>query len=170
MSADARMPVSIIVERRKSQHPWQDHVWRPIGVLPRANPERWTLLVEGEGWAHFLACTLPLELHRGETEGYLVNLSQVPPVVYVVLRRGETTDEMEIEPFHATVCPYEAMSYGESGEEIVEGVPMPTEVHDWVKKFVATHHVEAPFVKRKKSGRATPDAQPPRSPRPEEFS
>jgi hypothetical protein len=141
MSADARMPVSIIVERRKSQHPWQDHVWRPIGVLPRA-----------------------------ETEGYLVNLSQVPPVVYVVLRRGETTDEMEIEPFHATVCPYEAMSYGESGEEIVEGVPMPTEVHDWVKEFVATHHVEAPFVKRKKSGRATPDAQPPRSPRPEEFS
>jgi hypothetical protein len=108
MSADAVMPVSVVIERRKSDHPWQDHTWRPIGILPRAAPERWKLLAESDGWAHFLAGTLKLELYRRETEGYLANLSQAQPVVYVVLRRGEEAGEMEVEPFHVTVCPHEA--------------------------------------------------------------
>ena len=107
------------------------------------------LLAEGDGWAHFQAGTLRLELFRGETEGYLVNLSQVPPVVYVVLRRGEEADENEVEPFHATVCPYEAMGYVESGDEIVEGVPMPPDVRAWVGEFVERYHVETPFIKRR---------------------
>ena len=109
-----------------------------------------------------------LELHRGETEGYLVNLSQVPPVVFVVLRRGEAADEMEVEPFHATVCPYEAMGYVESGDEIVEGVPMPQEVQDWVREFVAVYHVDTPFIKRRNRRADDADGEPAR--RREEMS
>jgi len=149
MSADAMMPVSIVIERCKSDHPWQDYTWHPIGVLPRAAPERWKMLAEGDGWAQFQAGTLRLELFRGETEGYLVNLSQDPPVVYVVLRRGEEADENEVEPFHATVCPYEAMGYVESGDEVVEGVAMPPEVRAWVGEFVERYHVDTPFIKRR---------------------
>jgi Protein of unknown function (DUF3305) len=149
MPADAVMPVGIIVERRKTDHPWQDHDWRAIGVLAHVAPERWRLLTEGEGWAQFHAGTLNLELHRGETEGYLINLSQKPPVVYVVLRRAEEESEMDVEPFHVTVCPNEAMSYDEGGDEIVTGVPMPPEVYAWVAEFVARYHVEAPFKKRR---------------------
>ena len=52
-------------------------------------------------------------------------------------------------PFLVTVCPYEAESYTESGEEIVEGVPMPPEILGWVQAFVDTHHVDQPFKKRK---------------------
>jgi hypothetical protein len=149
MSADAKMPVSVVIERRKSDQPWQDHTWRPIGILPRAAPERWKMLTEGDGWTHFQAGTLTLELFRGETEGYLVNLTQVPPVVYVVLRRGEEADENEVEPFHVTVCPYEAMGYVEGGDDVVEGVSMPPEVRAWVGEFVERYHVETPFIKRK---------------------
>jgi hypothetical protein len=149
MSADAVMPVGIVVERRKTDHPWQDHDWRAIGVLAHFAPERWKLLAEGDGWAQFHAGTLNIELHRGETEGYLVNLSQKPPVVYVVLRPGEEEGDEDIEPFLATVCPYEAMSYEEGGEQIVTGVPMPPEVCAWVAEFVARYHVDVPFKKRR---------------------
>jgi len=76
-------------------------------------------------------------------------LSQDPPVVYVVLRRGEDADENEVEPFHATVCPYEAMGYVESGNEVVEGVAMPPEVRAWVGEFVERYHVDTPFIKRR---------------------
>ena len=145
MPADAVMPVGIVVERRKTDHPWQDYDWHPIGVLAHVAPERWKQLAEGDGWAHFHAGTL----HRGETEGYLVNLSQNPPVVYIVLRRAEEDGEMDIDPFHATVCPYEAMSYEEGGDEIVAGVPMPPEVLAWVAEFVERYHVEIPFKKRR---------------------
>jgi len=152
MAADAVMPVGVMIERRKANHPWQDYDWLPIGVLAHVAPERWKLLAEGNGWAQYHAGTLNIELHRRETEGYLVNLSQDPPVVYIALRRSEDeASEMNIEPFHATVCPYEAMSFDEGGDEdeTVVGVPMPPEVLAWVGEFVERYHVDAPFKKRR---------------------
>jgi len=41
-------------------------------------------------------------------------------------------------------------SYIESGDEIVEGVPMPDAVLAGVGDFVETHHVEVAFKKRKR--------------------
>ena len=149
MAADAVMPVSVVVERRAVQNHWIDHVWRPIGVLPIAANDHGKLLAEGEGWSQFHGGTLDLELFRGETEGYLNNLSQVPPAVYVVLRKNEEAEGLEYEPFLATVCPYEAMGYSEGNDDLVEGVPMPPEILIWVQDFVTRHHVETPFVKRK---------------------
>ncbi len=94
MPADAVMPISVVIERRASDHPWQDHVWRPIGVLPRTASAPGAVLAEGDGWVQF-HCTLDLELFRGETEGYLTNLSQTPPVIFVVLRRNEDSKGLE---------------------------------------------------------------------------
>lgn len=151
-AADAVMTIGVVVERRATDSPWLDHVWRPVGVLPVANDERGKRLVEGEGWTNFHGGTLPLELFRGETEGYLVNLSQVPPVIYVVLRRNEDAgpdDVLEYSPFLATACPYEAMGYCAGNDDVVEAVPMPVEIVLWLRDFVAKHHVDTPFVKRK---------------------
>jgi len=149
MPADAVMPVSVVIERRVSSNPWCDHTWHAVGVLPRFKGARGTLLASGDGWEQYDAGGLDLELFRRETEGYLSNLSQNPPVVFVVLRRSESDDGLEYEPFLVTACPYEAMSYGAAGEEIVEGVPMPPEILAWVGEFVALHHVDEPFIKRK---------------------
>ena len=149
MPADAVMPISVVIERRASNSPWQDYVWRAVGVLPKAAAERGQLLASGEGWAQFQGGTLELELFRGETEGYLTNLSQTPPVVFVVLRRSEDAGELEYEPFLATACPYEAMGYTPGGDDLIEGVPMSPEVTAWVQEFVALYHVDAPFKKRK---------------------
>jgi len=149
MPADAAMPITVLIERRASDHAWQDHVWRPLGVLPRIAGEPGQVLASGEGWSHYYGGDLDLELYRGETEGYLTNLSQEVPVVFVVLRRNEESDGLDYQPFLATVCPYEAMGYTSGGDDIVEGVPMPPPVTAWVREFVARHHVDVPFVKRK---------------------
>jgi Protein of unknown function (DUF3305) len=149
MPAEAVMAISVVLERRAAKSPWLDHVWRPVGVLPLPSSEPGKLLAEGEGWAQYLSGTLDLELFRGETEGYLTNLSQDQPAVFVVLRRNDEDDGFEYLPFLATVCPYEAMGYTPGGDDIVEGVPMPPEVADWVRAFVAQHHVDEPFRKRK---------------------
>ena len=149
MPADNVMTVSVVVERRATGNPWQDQAWRPVGVLPHDSEERGKLLAEGDGWALFQGGTLPLELVRGETEGYLINLSQEVPRVFVVLRRNEEADDLEFEPFLATVCPYEAMGYSGGNDDVVEGVPMPPEIADWVRAFVTQHHVDTPFLKRK---------------------
>ena len=118
MSADASMSLGVVVERREIENPWQDYVWRPIAVISNAaRGERWRELQRGADWVHFLAATFDLELFRGETEGYLTNLSQNPPLIYVVLRQGEEAEDNEVEPFHVTACPFEAMGYHESGDD-----------------------------------------------------
>lgn len=151
MDNQATMTVGVVVERRDSDSRWVDHVWAPVAVIP--NPpdvgEPWHELRKGDGWAHFLARTLTLEIFRGETEGYRENLQQPRPAVFVVLRQGEEREDNDVEPFRVTVCPHEAMGYIESGDEIVEGVPMPDEVTTWLQSFVDHHHVDEPFRKRK---------------------
>ena len=70
------------------------------------------------------------------------------PCVYVVMRPGAAEAPFELEL--ATVSPYEAQDYTDSGEEIVEKVPMPAMLRSWVEDFVSVHHEEEVFVKRKR--------------------
>ena len=149
-AAHLQIPLGIVIERRDIDNPWLDYTWRPVAVIPGAAPvDEWRCIGAGEGWRQYHAKTLTLELFRGETEGYLSNLSQPVPAVFIVLRPGEEAGEHDVEPFHVTACPYEAMGYTEDGEEIVEGVAMPPEIIAMVQAFIDRHHVEEPFRKRK---------------------
>jgi len=153
MTPHEKMPIGVVLECRKIDNPWQDHVWRPVAVIPGAPPGcGWKVLRQGDGWVHYHAGTLELELHRKETEGYRLNLSQPSPTVFVVLRPNEDDDETEHEvvPFHVTVCPNEALDYDDGEDDTVEAVPMPEEVMAWVQAFVDEYHVEVPFQKRKR--------------------
>ena len=144
------MSIGIVLERREIDHEWQSHEWVGVAVIPGA-PEigEWLLLDEGEGWKRYHAGTLKLEVFRKETEGYRYNLSNNPPMVYVVLREDEESDE-ELEPFLATVCPFEAQAYLDGDEDLVEPIPMPAAVAAWLSDFVEEHHVDEPKYKRKR--------------------
>jgi len=146
--------IGIVLERRDIDNPWEDHTWAPVAIIPGAqamDPSgEWLELQKGEGWVHYHAGTLTLELFPGETEGYRSNLAGEWPFIYIVLNPGEEADEPEVVPFLATACPYEAESYTEDSEQIVEGVPMPPEMAAWVQDFVDRHHVDVAFQKRKK--------------------
>lgn len=155
MEKNETMPLGVVIERRRSDHPWLDFVWRPVAVIPGAparNPHgEWIELRQGEDWVQYHCGTLPLDLFRAETEGYKVNLSQHPPRIYVLLRQEDDPDSPhEYVPFLVTASPYEAQDYLDSGEEIVEGVAMPDEVVAFVQAFADTHHKEEVFVKRKR--------------------
>ena len=155
MGKQETIPLGIVLERRRLDHPWKDHDWIPVGVIPGA-PERdshgeWLLLKEGDGWARYHCGTLPLELFRKETGAYKLTLAQVPPRVYVVLREDEDAGAMhEMVPFAVTASPVEAEEYLDTSEDIVESVPMPPDVVAFVRDFVEHHHVDEPFHKRKR--------------------
>jgi len=150
VTAEILLRLGVVVERRDIVNRWQDYSWRAIAVIPNApETEGWKPLHSGENWVQYHARTLNLELFKRETQGYKVNLSMPTPSVFVVLRPGEESGEEEVEPCLLTVCPYEAESYVESGDEIVDGVPMPPELMALLHDFVDTHHIEQPFKKRK---------------------
>lgn len=150
-----RLPLGIVVERRKLDNPWRAFSWRPVAVIPGAGPMdpagEWTDLSQGDDWVQFHAGTLPLDLFPKETEGYRVNLSQEPPRLFVIMRSSDEADSRhEYAPFLVTACPFEAQDYLDSGDDLVEAVAMPEAVIAFVQSYVDQHHVDEPFHKRKR--------------------
>lgn len=154
MNKRESLRVGVVMRRQPSRHRWQDHLWRAVAVLPGApETENWRLLHDTTDATDYLAATLPIDLFPGETSGYLQNLAQQTPVVYVVLRpnEGGSSDDPDcpVRPFHVTVCPFEAQDYLD-GDDQVEVVPMPQAIASWTAEFARRNHVERPFEKRRR--------------------
>jgi len=91
-----------------------------------------------------------LDLHGAETEAYLHGLSAAVPAIYVVMRESEGADSDPLDVILVTASPYEAQDYTDSGEEIVEKVPMPAGLVAWVQEFVTAFHEDEVFIKRRR--------------------
>jgi hypothetical protein len=150
------IPVGVVVERTKGATQWVEVIWRPVNVLsgvPDTPP--WTKVSDDGERATFYAGTAEIELYRSESGNYRDKLLSSAPSVWVVLRA--TGGEPPYAIAAATVDPAEGESFTEVGQDTVEAVPMPEAIQDAVAAFVAEHHVEQRFVKRKRD-RADPEA------------
>jgi hypothetical protein len=150
------IPVGVVVERLKATSAWIDHVWRPVAVLtgqPDAAP--WTQLAGDADATTFYAGPAEIELFRSETTYYRDNLHSETPELWVALR--PTGGEPPFCILLVTANPAEGEALTEPGTDLVETVPMPDLIRDAVAAFVAEHHVEQVFVKRKRD-RANPEA------------
>jgi hypothetical protein len=141
--------VSVIAERRPAVSRWADEVWRIVAVLDgQAAAEPFTQLGEGpDGTARFFAGSTRLVLHRKESEAYRINLAG-DRALYVIMRPEE--GEQPFALHDVTASPYEAADYLDSGEELVEAVPMSDVIAAWMEAFCDYHHVETPFKKRRR--------------------
>ena len=151
-----RIPVGVVVERRKADSPWIDFVWRGIGVLPD-EPEMtpWTVIREQEGTTLFYAGSATVDLYRSETERYGDNLATGAPSIWIVLTPSEGTWPYAV--LVVTADPAEGEAFTEAGANLVEAVPMPEVLRQAIENFIAEHHVETEFVKRQRR-RADPEA------------
>lgn len=145
------MLVGVVVRRLPGVTRWARWVWRAVSVLPGAGPADWQVLRREGDAVEYHAATVPLELFRSDTEAYLTALGESVPCVYVVLREtGEPESARPLEVVLVTASPYEGQDYCDTGEEIVEKVPMPPGLVAWVRDFVDRHHQEEAFVKRRR--------------------
>jgi hypothetical protein len=163
LPVNTKIPVGVVVERRKAQSQWIDFIWKPATVLaglPEVAP--WTVLTadDDEG-AAFYAGPAEIGLYRTETGNYRDNLASGTPVLWVALR--PTGVEPPYEIIAVTADPAEGESLTEAGNDLVDVVPMPEPVREVIEAFVAEHHVERPFYKRKRD-RADPEALARRGP------
>ncbi|MEO3416993.1 DUF3305 domain-containing protein [Roseovarius sp. CAU 1744] len=143
------MPLGVVVRRTPGVTRWARWAWQAIGVLPGAGAADWRVMREEDGATEFHAATCQLELHGAEAEAYLHGLAARTPSIYVVLRESRS-DDRPLEVLLVTASPYEAQDYADSGEEIVEKVPMPEGLVAWIRDFALTHHEEEAFRKRRR--------------------
>jgi hypothetical protein len=147
----AKLPIAVILERRPASNPWEEFAWRPVSVVPGtpgATP--WTLVFKDGAIEHYFAGVHELELHPRETPRYLHNLSTETPSVYVVVQAQSTEGPLGVVVRFVTVSPADAEAYAEGGDHIIERVPMPPAIAEWLVDYCSLFHVDEKFVKRKR--------------------
>ncbi len=149
MSALINIPVGVVVERLKAQSQWIDFVWRPANVLEGVpEMQSWAQLEGDETRALFYAGATEVSLYVSETGHYRENLATGFPKLWIVLR--PTGLEPPFELVMVTADPFEGEGLTESAADLIETVPMPVSIQTVLEDFIAEHHVEQPFVKRKR--------------------
>lgn len=144
-----RIPVGVLVERRPGVTPWAEIVWQAREVLedPPDIPA-WTLLREEAGRALFFAGSAEVVLHPTDTDNYKHNLEAAEPRVWVVLRSAGMPPGLRLQA--VTVDAGEAHLYADSGDDLLEALPLPPRLRALVEAFVAEHHRDRGFHKRKR--------------------
>ena len=151
-----RLPVGVVIERRKAATAWIDHVWQPVAVLsgaPAAEP--WTVLASEPDCLRIYAGPAEVALHAGDAANYRDNLDSGVPALWVVLRPTGGTPPFTI--VTVTADPSEGEAMTSAGDDLVEAVAMPASIAEHLAAFVAGHHVERTAFKRQRD-RADPEA------------
>lgn len=155
MAALVTIPVGVVVERIKAESQWIDYIWQPSAVLvgePEAEP--WTKLSGDSERTSFYAGSTSIELFGSEARHYRDNLIG-DCKLWVVLTPTESDPPYAL--FMVTADPSEGEAQTETGVNLVDMVAMPDVVREVLENFVAEHHVEQTFYKRKRD-RADPEA------------
>jgi len=161
------IPVGVVVERSKGSGRWAEFLWRPSRVLAGVpDTPVWTQLSEEGERATFYAGAADIELHRTETANYRDNLTTGSPLLWVVLRPTGADPPYRLALVTADPAEGEALA-ALGNDDMIDSVPMPAAVEEAVAAFVAEHHVERAFVKRKRD-RADPEKLARRAPQRDE--
>lgn len=152
----ASIMVGVLAERRPAMNAWADAVWSVTEILlDMPDVPAWTLLRQDGPRALFFAGQAEIKLFRTETSNLKHNMESSEPRLWAVLRPTEAPPGMALQL--VTADPGEAHLFADSGNYLIESLPMPAEVAEAIQAFIAAHYQEQQFYKRKRD-RADPDA------------
>lgn len=143
-------PVSVIMESRPSDSPWQTVDWRAVGVCS-ASEEEAALHAEVRTIKHgaveqYYYAGLKLRLYLDQCESYYHNLMSPHPGCFVIARENDLGSP---QPFLVSMSFDEAQAYQE-GDDLVYAVPIPPELYRWLEAYVIEHYAPTMRKKRKR--------------------
>ena len=145
------LPLGVMVRRTPGVTQWAQWVWTPVAVVPGAPDAFWKPMREDGNVIDYLAGVAELTLYRSDVEAYKVSLNMDAPSLWVIL----VPDSIGASPSDwvvgaVTASAYEAQDALDSGENLVEAVPMSEGLAAWVNEFVDLHYEDEPFQKRQR--------------------
>ncbi len=150
MQREMKIGVGVLAEKRKAVSQWVDVIWRPVAVLiGETGFKPGTVVVHDSAFTRYFMGHADIECHAAETEAYVHNMESAEPALYVVLRADED-GPLPYCVHTVTASPYQAQDLEDAAEDIIERVAMPRAVLELLHDFVAEHHVEREFKKRKR--------------------
>ncbi len=145
------LQVGAVVRRSHGVTQWARETWKPVAVIPGAPEAFWKELIREGEVVDYHAGTVAMELFRADVEGYLVSLNMTAPSVWVVMDKDQSSRSPSGWVVSTiTASAHEALDALDSGESIVEAVPIPESLAAWIKEFIDMHYIEEPFKKRRR--------------------
>jgi hypothetical protein len=160
--------IGVLATLRPPATKWGTAALKPCAVLwPAPDLTRGSVVAaEGAVETRYLG-DHGLTFHSGDTGHQQDNLASANPSVWVILADADDPDRAAVRL--VTVDPYEGGGMADDPGLVVEAVPLPTALAGEMAAFIAAHHVEIPFRKRKRSPATAPtDPRAPRILRPED--
>lgn len=146
------LKVGAVVRRSPGVTRWVSEIWKPVAVIPGAPEAFWKEMVREGEVVDYHAGTVTMDLFRADVEGYLVSLNMAVPSVWIILDRDVTSQSPSgLVVSTVTASAHEALDALDSGESIVEAVPIPESLAAWIKEFIDMHYIEEPFKKRRRN-------------------
>jgi len=153
LARELTIMLGVLAERRRSVSRWAKEYWIPVGIAPASGGLTTgdVMLSDDERTRYFMGVHA-LTCHAADTEAYVHNFNSQVPALFIVLRRSPSEDGHPLPWFvhSVTASPYLAQDYDDSGEDIVERVPMPPDITETLKDFVNRYHQEEEFKKRRR--------------------
>lgn len=149
---EREMIVGLVLECLAPVSQWGEPIWLPVQILDGA-PETppWTVLSRGSDRVRYYAGSFSVRLYATETQFYRDNLAAEQPKLWVAMRPQGAEPPVEI--MSVTADPTEGEGYTQTGTNVVEVIDMPPAIAAEIAAFVAEHHVERVFEKRKRDKR-----------------
>lgn len=145
------LKVGAVVRRTPGVTRWARDIWKPVAVIPGAPDAFWKEMVREGEVVDYHAATVSMELFRADVEGYLVSLNMAVPSVWIIMDKDVTAQSPSGWVVSTvTASAHEALDALDSGESIVEAVPIPESLAAWIKEFIDMHYIEEPFKKRRR--------------------
>lgn len=146
-----KIPVGAVVRRSPGVTRWARDVWKPVAVIPGAPEAFWKELLRTGEVVDYHAGTVAMELFRADVEAYLISLNMTVPSVWVIMDRDSSTRSPSGWCVSTiTASAHEALNALDSGESLVEAVPIPESLAAWIQEFIDMHYIEEPFHKRRR--------------------
>ncbi|WP_417684353.1 DUF3305 domain-containing protein [Roseibium sp.] len=155
MEVEITRHVGIVLEKRKSTHRWGGDIWTPVAIL--VDPPQtggWQEIETGEERRLFQYGPVALTLHRKMGEAYDANIETENPALWVMLDDADT-EPVPYKVRGVTVDPYEAMGVLDSGEGLVERMPVPVEILHWMVDYLKQMPDPEKFRKRRRVSHKT---------------
>ena len=145
---EQHIEVGVVLARRRTAGMWSQESWRPIAALAAAPPlESGAFVAHAEGDDLFYAGAVTLSLHASDTAHYRDNLNSGRPAIWIAIASGDAFPHVQA----VTADPYEGEALAEVYGEGLDAVFMPEAIVEVLSRFVAEHHVERVFIKRKRT-------------------
>jgi hypothetical protein len=138
--------VAVVMRRERIASRWQPWRWVLADVVPNeasfgSEPR---LLLQSDDEERWLHPGYTVELYRDDGEGYWLNLTTDSPAWFVLWR----LDEDFARPEAVTLSYHDAGRWLDA-QEIVEQVPAPADVIEWVREFALEHYTPEPRKRRR---------------------